>query len=132
MFRTQHGKFPHPNPHVANGKKAVPLIFELVPQFKADCLECIYGNFDNFVVDMLRDKIIAKLLPKHVAEMRERVTNGQLTQGCDEQTLLQRYTKVPPSYKVVLSWIKSIGFYCDSVKKSYYSDGHEKPEQKNH
>jgi hypothetical protein len=132
MFRTQRGKFPHPNPHVASGKKAVPLIFELVPKFKADCLEYIYRNFDNFVVDMLKDKIIAKLLPKHVAEIGGRVSSGQLPQGCEEQTLFQRYTEVPLSHKVVLSWVKSIGFYRDSVKKSYYSDGHKKPEQKNH
>ena len=132
MFRTQRGKFPHPNPNIANGKKIVPPIFELVPKFKADCLEFIYQNFDNFVVDMLRDEIVVNLLPKHVAGVEDEIAKGLLLQGCEEQTLLQRYTNDPPSYRVVLSWVKSIGFYRDSVKKSYYSDGHEKPEQKKH
>ena len=57
---------------------------------------------------------------------------GKLLKDCDEEILIHPYIIEPPSYKVVLSWVKSMCFFCDTVQKSYYSDGHEKTEQKKH
>ena len=38
----------------------------------------------------------------------------------------------PPSYSTVLRWLHYLGYTHDKMKKSYYVDGHEHEEQKQH
>ena len=66
VFR-ERNKFPHPNPHIANGIRQKPTIFELLPALEVDCKEFIFKNFDNFGVEMLRDKLVLSLFPKHIS-----------------------------------------------------------------
>jgi hypothetical protein len=66
VLREKH-KFPHPNPHIANGIRQKQTIFELSPALEVDCKELIFKNFDNFGVEMLRDELVLCLFPKHIA-----------------------------------------------------------------
>ena len=132
-LRKEAGKFPHPNPNIANGKKNEPAIFESIPQFKSDCLSFIYDNFDNFVVDMLRDNVIDVLIPKHIDRIKVELSQYGLDEAdSPELIILRKYISKPPSYGVVLSWLHSMDFKRDTAKKCFYVDGHENPEQKEH
>ncbi len=131
MFR-HNEKFPHPNSSIANGIKPKAPIFEYFPKFEADCKEFIFNNFDNFGVEMLRDEMVNNLLLKHVDEFKKDVEAGIRTEHSDKYKLLERYLSQPPAYSTVVKWVHSLGFKRDSAKKSYYVDGHEKPEQQEH
>eukprot|EP00956_Cyclotella_meneghiniana_P043388 scaffold267828_cov106-Cyclotella_meneghiniana.AAC.1 len=110
-LRKGAGKFPHPNPNIANGKKNEPAIFESIPQFKSDCLSFIYDNFDNFVVDMLRDNVIDVLIPKHIDRIKVELSQYGLDEAdSPELIILRKYISKPPSYGVVLSWLHSMDF----------------------
>ena len=46
-----------------------------------------------------------------------------------EYMLLSKYSHQPPSYETIHWWVCWMGFEWDSTTKSYYVDGHEKPDQ---
>jgi hypothetical protein len=98
----------------------------MIPSFEADCKEFIYGSFDHISCDLFRDEIVTNLLPKHLEILRK---EGQQYNNSNELHLLEGYANKPPSVATVLRWMHDLGFKRDSAKKSYYVDGHEKPEQ---
>jgi hypothetical protein len=81
---------------------------------------------------MLRDEMVKNLLSKHMDEFKQDVEAGIRTEHSDEYKRLERYLSQPPAYSTVVKWVHSLGFKGDSAKKSYYVDGHEKPEQQEH
>ena len=46
----RNGKFPHPNPNIANGVKYKPLIFEFFPEIELDCKEFILETLITFTL----------------------------------------------------------------------------------
>ncbi len=62
----KNGKFPHPNPNVANGVTKKPRIFEYFPLIEIECKEFAYANFDNFSVEMLKVELPCNIIPEHL------------------------------------------------------------------
>ncbi len=118
----RNGKFPHPNPNIANGVKYKPLIFEFFPEIELDCKEFIFGNFDNFHVEMLRDELVSTIIPKQMAKLNQ---NQLVSNESEEFKLIEHMTTSPPAYSTVLKWVHAMGFKRDTAKKCYYVDGHE-------
>ncbi|KAL7528778.1 hypothetical protein ACHAXR_003942, partial [Thalassiosira sp. AJA248-18] len=126
-FREQD-KFPHPNPYIVNGLKSKPLLFEWFPTSAADSSTFILEHLDHFSVEMLRNELYMNIIPTLLKEADK--------DGIDPETreykYLQRYSETPPSYSTVLRWVHYLGFSRDSFHKTYYTDKHEHPENKEH
>jgi len=122
------GKFPHPNPYVANGLERKPAIFDVFPQAAADVSLFIANNLSNFNVKMVRIELIANILPK----LKEEVDKDKMNENCIQDKLITQYISKPPSYITVLRWVKYLGFTRSTQQKSYYVDGHEHEAQKKH
>ena len=122
------GKFPHPNPYVANGLERKPAIFDVFPQAAADVSLFITNNLSNFNVEMVRLELINKILPR----LKEEVDKDEMDEDCIQYKLITQYITKPPSYMTVLRWVKYLGFTRSTQQKSYYVDGHEHEAQKKH
>jgi len=91
------GKFLHPNPFVANSLRPKPLLFEYFPTSSDNCKEYILNHLDHFSVEMLRNELITKTIPKLMkGEEKERPRTDTL-----EYQLLKQYETKPPSYSNV-------------------------------
>jgi hypothetical protein len=121
----KHEKFHHPDIYVANNIKPTPALFDYFPQAAADASSFILNHLDHFIVEMLRGKLINKIIPSLKEEIE--VVTGAADANIDGNNLLRHYMAKPPSYMTVLPWVHYLGFKQDNFKKSYYIDGHEHP-----
>ena len=78
----------------------------------------------DMTIERVAHHIKTEIIPRHNI-----VGNHDAATG---QNVRQRYASSPPSLTTVWRWIKLVGFRYDNEKKSFYIDGHEKPEQKFH
>ena len=101
----------------------------MFPNTKLDCKYFIFGNFDNFHIEMLRDKLISMIIPRQITKL---IQDQLLSKESKEYKLIEHLTSKPPAYATVWKWIHTVGFKQDTAKKYYYIDGHEKPEQQKH
>jgi len=108
----RNGKFPHPNPNIANGVKYKPLIFEFFPEIELDCKEFIFGNFDNFHVEMLQDELVSTIIPKQMAKLNQ---NQLVSNESEEFKLIEHMSTSPPAYSTVLKWVHAMGFKRDTA-----------------
>ena len=117
------GKFPQPNQSIFTRNGRTPLLFEYFPESILDFKKLIFGDYNSFTVEWLRHDVICVVNPKCVSKTTD---IGETSQ---EYMLLSKYSHQPLSYYTIRRWVCWMGFEQDSTKKSYYVDGHEKPEQ---
>jgi hypothetical protein len=67
--------------------------------------------------------VISDVIPKYLSKATD------IGETSPEYMPLSKYSHQPPSYGMTRWWVHWMGFERDSTKKSYYVDGHEKPEQ---
>jgi len=72
------------------------------------------------------------LITHIIPGLKKKAEDEQFPVDSSEFILLSRLSTQPPSYSTVLRWLHSLGFSHDNLKKSYYVDGHEHEEQKQH
>ena len=74
---------------------------------------------------MLHCELVSQITPKYYDKARDIGVQSH------EYQLLSWCMITPSSHHTVLYWVQWMGFAfaCDRTKKSYYVDGHEKPEQ---
>ena len=75
---------------------------------------------------MLRDQLFSGLFSKHIAILTRETTLCVILRKSDEYNLLNQYLNSP------LRWVHQMGFKRDVAKKSYYADGHERPDQQHY
>ena len=127
-FSKNGGKFPHPNPNIANERKNVPKLFEFFPEVVTYIKKYVTGNLATFSCTMLEKELEKTIIPALIKEAKK-------TPDYESSTgylLLQKYDEKPPNYSQVYRWVKYLGFSMDTQKKTYYVDGHERPEQREH
>ena len=108
--------------------KPKPPIFDLFPEAAAMTCEFVYNHLDHFTVEMLRNELITNIIPG----LKKKAEDDMVPVDSSEVILLSRLSSQPPSWSTVLRWLHSLGFTHDHFKKSYYVDGHEHEEQKQH
>ena len=107
------------------GKKPKPVLFEVFPNLEARVHEFVMIHLDYFCVEMLREKLIKKMIPDLIKELE--VDNETDTVAYE---LLNNYVIRPPTYNSVLRWLYTMGFTYSTKQKSYMVDGHEHPDQR--
>jgi hypothetical protein len=127
VFRKQR-QFPHPNPFVANGIRAIPKIFECFPSAELDARAFVMNHFDHFTIPLLVEEFADNIIPS----LMKKAEQDGTSKDSDSYILLRKLTDTPPLYGVVRRLVHYMGFHQDKVKKSYYVDGHENEEQQKH
>jgi hypothetical protein len=90
IFR-RNGKFPHPDPYIANGKPKPPL-FDLFPKAAADASAFILNHLENFSVEMLTREFIAIIIPALKNEVEE--DEKEFEENSDAYNLLCHYSTI--------------------------------------
>ena len=134
------GHFPNP----CFNEELDPPIFNLYPEIKKRFLKFCHDNLADMSNELVHKYVCNTLLPNYANQHNHHpattnVTDQEVTptfrrRGANVlgSEILQSYITKPPSLSTVAQWIKICKFsYCPE-KKSYYVDGHEKPEQRFH
>ena len=103
-------------------------MFEHFPTAAADVSKFMLENLAVVSVEMLRSELISSIIPKLVDEANQKGVSHE----APEYALLCQYTDKPPSYQTVRRWLDYLGFKRGKMQKTYYVDGHEHDEQKDH
>ena len=69
--------------------------------------------------DFFHDTIIPELIEEEKKESGETLSKTEI---------LKRFSLTKLSLETIYKWLASFGFKYNTVKKTYYVDGHEKPE----
>ena len=123
------GKFPHPNPNIANGKKKIPKLFEYFPKSVDLIKRFISNKLATFNVTLLEKELPKTILPTLMKDLQKDIN---LDEDTLESRLLQMYMDKPPSFSTVYQWVKYLGYKMGNQTKLYYVDGHEHPDQRKH
>ena len=128
MFSKNGGKFPHPNPNIAADKKNTPKLLEFFPEAVTYIKKFVTENLATFSCALLDKELENKIIPALIKDAKG-VPGYESSPGYH---LLQQFEEKPATYGQVYRWVKYLGYTMDGQKKSYYVDGHEKPEQREH
>ncbi len=90
--------------------------------------EFIYSHLDHLTVEMLQNELITNI----IRGLKKKAEDEQVPVNSSKFILLSRLSTQPPSYSTVVCCLHSLGFMHGKFKKSYYVDGHEHKEQKQH
>ena len=110
-------------PHRSSLVNKNPLIFQLNPDLKQRFISHARTNITGLTAEVMYDFLHHTIIPELIEE-EKRETGETLSKS----EILKQYSLTKLSMDTVYSWLQSFGFkYCPS-KKSYYVDGHEKPD----
>lgn len=150
LLRANREHFPLPNPKILHKQKQ-PLP-DLLEYFREEitlpwlgyCIE----NLADLTVELARNELILSLIPSAATrtsntiaadeESDKELQSSPLVEyeeqeqgGNKKQTirdcLLQVYIECPISLSTTWRWLRRIGFSYDTRKKSFFVDGHERP-----
>jgi len=88
-----------------------------------DFKKLIFGDYDSFSVEWLQHDVNSDIIPKHLSKATD------ISEASPEYMPLSKHSHQPPSYEMTCWWVCWMVVEQDSTKKSYYVNGHEKPEQ---
>ena len=98
-------------------------MFEYSPESILDFKKLIFGDYNSLTIEQLQHDVISDVIPKYLSKATD------IGETSLEYMVLSKYSHQPPSYDTIRRWVRWMGFEQDSTKKSYYVDGHEKPDQ---
>ena len=125
-FRVKN-TFPHPNALVQCNKKVVPKLFASFPEIK-DMIKS-YATRDLQTLSSenlaahIRNNIIPILYKKHCMQCDE---DGSTKYTMTSFLKILNLTEIHPT--TALRWLGLLGFKFEPLKKTYYNDKHEEPE----
>jgi hypothetical protein len=153
LLRSNRERFPLPNPKVLNKQKhPLPELLEYMQEeITNPWLGYCSENLADLTVELARNEINNRLIPNAAAASN--TTNessnvledggqivGQIIErplendrGVQQQQargdyLLQSYLERPISITTTWRWLKRLGFSYSHRKKSFFVDGHERPD----
>ena len=110
-------------PHRSSLIDKSPAIFQLNTDLKEKFISHaranIYGLTAEVMYDYLHNTLISELIEEEKAETGEIIS---------KEKLLKQYSLTKLSMDTIYSWMGSFGFKYSPSRKTYYVDGHEKPE----
>ncbi|KAI2514285.1 hypothetical protein MHU86_178 [Fragilaria crotonensis] len=156
LLRANRERFPHPNPKIHKQKKPLPDLLayfqeEVTVPWHQYCIE----NLADLTIELARNELISKILPRATeANNGIVVTNDEERGGTNEEykqnvedneddetdndknnrlqrtkadCLLSVYLESPISLSTTWRWLRRLGFSYDARKKTFFVDGHERP-----
>ena len=149
LLRANRERFPIPNPKILHKQKH-PLP-ELLEYFQDEItlpwLSFCTENLADLTVEFARHELVSNLIPKVAATIETAVNedgnvpdqpssegheqveenNSNVRQRTIRDCLLQGSHEVRISISTTWRWLRRLGFTYDSRKKSFFVDGHERP-----
>ena len=157
LLRANRERFPHPNPNVHKERKPLPDLLEyfqdeITIPWHQYCIE----NLADLTIEFARNELVSKIIPAAFEAANnnnivsgerdtvqegqhdcgdEDVNNGEETNGNNKHRLqrikadclLGVYIESPISLSTTWRWLRRLGFAYDSRKKTFFVDGHERP-----
>jgi hypothetical protein len=143
ILRANCEHFPLPNPKIHKQKKPLPDLLEYFQEeITLPWLEYCTQNLADLTVELARNELITKIIPNANAQKQSDVNgvgngvvpaeaiedenenaNNRPIQDC----LIQLYLDFPISISTTWRWLQHLGFSYDNRKKSFFVDGHERP-----
>jgi hypothetical protein len=154
LLRANREHFPLPDPKIHKHKKPLPDLLEYFQEeVTLPWIDYCIGNLADLTVEQARNQLITKIIPsaassstttastnQNVTHVREDNTTIEVDEGVEEtrnskmqyQTikdcLLPSYLDLPISLTTTWRWLRRLGFHYDNRKKSFFVDGHERPD----
>ena len=155
LLRANREHFPMPNPKILK-KRPLPDLLEYFPdEITSPWLGYCIENLADLTVEMARNQLVTSLIPSAAARttsnsdaatignndtaIGEVVLQQELEQDARQEggsilqqkmirdCLLQVYLERPISLSTTWRWLRRLGFTYDTRKKSFFVDGHERP-----
>ena len=124
LLRSNNERFPLPNPRIHKEKNPLP---ELLEYFQDEIMypwvEYCIQNLADLTVELAQNELITKIIPNASASIDDENENDKQIQD----SLLQVYLECPISISTTWRWLRRLGFSYDTRKKSFFVDGHERP-----
>jgi hypothetical protein len=145
LLRANREHFPLPNPRTHKQNNPLPDLLEYFQEeITLPWLEYCIENLADLTVELARNELITKIIPEVNAQKQQedldRVNDGGNSGGNDEEedernedntrvqdSILQDYLDSPISISTAWRWLRRLGFSYDTRKKSFFVDGHERP-----
>ena len=143
-MRANREHFPLPNPRIHKQNNPLPDLLEYFQEeITLPWLEYCIGNLADLTVELAWDELITKIIPDVNAQKQQedlnRVNNVGNSGSTDEEEdgnednrrvqdcLLQVYLDCPISISMAWCWLCCLGLSYDTQKKSFFVNGHERP-----
>ena len=108
---------------------STPSLFDCYPELKDQMLSYCKQNIENLTTETLYCWFHDIALPNLIADRKKEMMDiGGNNEEVDMGTILKEHGMTTLCQKTVLNWMTSMGFKYSPLKKSYYVDGHERPE----
>jgi hypothetical protein len=155
LLRANREHFPQPDPTIHKHKKPLPDLLEyfreeIMEPWSEYCIQ----NLADLTVESARNELITKIIPgcwnkvasrtsdagdsstslnstspnstndDHHATLQESTTSTSLKREC---VLLKGYVDTPISWATSRRWLQRLGYHYDLRKKTFFVDGHERP-----
>ena len=142
LLRANREHFPLPNPRIHKLKNPLPHLLEYFQkEITLPWLEYCIENLADLTVDLAQNELITKIIPNANAPSVINGVDEYASTDCDDKEdenennrqqqiqncLLQVYLDFPISISTTWHWLRRLGFSYDTRKKSFFVDGHERP-----
>ncbi|KAI2506135.1 hypothetical protein MHU86_8270 [Fragilaria crotonensis] len=136
LLRANREHFPLPDPKIHKQKKPLPDLLEYFrEEITLPWIDYCIGSLADLTVESARNELITKIIPNYCSQVNDDDTEENATNENGESSttikdccpLLQTYLDSPISLTTTWRWLRRLGFHYDSRKKSFFVDGHERP-----
>ena len=122
-FRMNHESFPNVPKHRSLFER-IPPIFDCNPDLKDEFISYAKANLVNLNAEIMYDFVHDTLIPKLVEQERKETGDSELT----KESVLANYKIKTLHIRTLYKWMECLGFKYPTRRKTYYVDGHERPD----
>jgi hypothetical protein len=108
-------------------KEFEPKLFSVYPECKVNINKYFSNNLENINVDTFRSYVLDVIFPSIIDEANS--SASETSEPLDMSTLLSSIDLKSLGLATSYKYLRHLGYRFDNTKKSYYNDGHERPEQ---
>jgi len=157
LLRANQEHFPQPDPTIHKDKKPLPDLLEYFrEEIMSPWTDYCIGNLADLTVEMARNELVTKIVPRcwekvsssasveSSSTSSNSTTNHQHTHEYTtsnlgstntdtstslkkEYVILKGYVDNPISWATTRRWLQRLGYHYDLRKKTFFVDGHERP-----
>ena len=112
---------------------STPSLFDCYPELKSQMISYCKNNIENLTTEALYSWFHDDALPNLVTQRNKELSDiGETNEAATIDTILEEHGLTNLCKKTVLNWMTTMGFKYSPKQKSYYVDGHERPEVVSH
>jgi hypothetical protein len=150
LLRANCEHFPLPDPKIRKQKKPLPDLLEYFrEEITVPWVSYCISNLADLTVELARNELVTRIIPKCIllesqqdnddedettthhnetAEMFENNNDENQMPKTIKDSILMAYNDKPISMSTAWRWLKRLGFNHCSRRKSFFVDGHERPD----